>query len=40
MTIMHVEPYEPPRIVEQSSIEYPLVAVVSLEPTSAAFRSV
>ena len=41
MTTMHTEAYEPPRIAERSSIEYPLVAaVISLEPTSAVFRSV
>ena len=40
MTTTHTEPYDPPRIAERSTIEYPLVAVVSLEPTSAAFRSV
>lgn len=39
MTNVQTDPYEPPCIAERSSIEYPLVAVVSGEVTvSAAFR--
>jgi hypothetical protein len=39
MTSTQTDPYDPPRIAERSSIEYPLVAVVSGEvAVSAAFR--
>ena len=39
MTSMQTGPYDPPRISERSSIEYPLVAAASGEVAiSAAFR--
>jgi len=39
MSSMHTESYDPPRIAERSSIEYPLVAAVSGEVVvSASFR--